>query len=113
MTDPRAKPPLALLLTAAKRKKDVNWLTIERDLDLRRSTREAWMNGSTRRLPLVELMELCEYLSVKPSECVAAVMEHELPKWVVEFYVTEDGAMPKVQPKPRETRTSNKQQPRR
>jgi hypothetical protein len=84
VTTPRDKPPLTILLTAGKRRADVDWLTIESDLDIRRGTREAWLNGTTTRLPLIEILELCAYLKITPEECAQAVLHHVLPRWVHE-----------------------------
>ncbi len=112
MATPRAKPPLALLLTAAKREQGLDWLTIEIALDLRRSTREAWMNGSTVRLPYVDLMRLCTHLGLTAEECFEAVIEHRLPEKWERWYVERDGAVPPMTEPGDAPITTRRRQPR-
>lgn len=82
MTQARDRPPLGRLLTAGKRRSGIDWLTIERDLDIRRATREAWMNGTVQRYPLREVLALCHYLGITAEECAQAVLYGRLPRWV-------------------------------
>lgn len=88
MSEPRdrpRRPALAYLLSAGKIRARIDWLTIEKDLDIRRATREAWMNGTTHRLPLYEVLALCAYLHITPAECWDAVLHDKVPRWVHQY----------------------------
>lgn len=81
MTKPKPSPPIGRLLRAGQRRSGIPWLTIERDLDIRRATREMWMNGNVQRLPLIDVIRLCRYLGIKDQEAVHAAVDGKVPTW--------------------------------
>lgn len=83
MAGKRVKPPTAIgkLLLAAKLRAGVTWVELERELAIRRTTREFWLNGRVGRLPLVPVALLAAQLEIDGNELLIAVVLQEIPAW--------------------------------
>lgn len=92
-----ARPTTAVgqLLLAGKLRADVPWKQLEQQLGVRKATREFWVSGRVKRLPLHDVVKLAKLLDITGTELDEAVLNDRVPAWALhELKTFYDGAGP-------------------
>lgn len=89
-------PPHAVgkILLAGRLRANVPWSTLEAQLNIRKATREFWINGRVKRLPLEPILALAALLLIDGNEFMAAVARNEVPLWAsreLDHFFREEG----------------------